>query len=536
MIYLVTKNKSLKYNDIKIIEEEQSFSIIKNWNEYGFDTETSGFSPYLCKLLSVQIGNTEDQIVIDCTTIDVRDYKWFLEDSNRLAVGTNLKFDLQWMYHYKIIIPKVFDTYLAEKLLYLGYPIGIHRASLKATVAKYLGIELDKTIRGQIIWKGIQDENVVKYAAKDTEYEIPLMSAQKEELKKKTLLRACQLECEFVKVLAYIEYCGVKLDTNKWKSKMKKDLQNLKDAENSLNQWVSDFYREHKGKDGYCIVEKKIRIENEKSKDFEYSKTFIPLNEGRVENTAGGRVFYQNFKVKFPYAAINTQGDLFNGFNLEPQCTINWNSQKQVIPFLEFLGFNLETFDKETKQKKKSIESKVIEPQKDVSSIAPIYLKYKAAQKVVSTYGQNWLNNINPITGRIHPSYSQLMDTGRLSCGGGEDSDLSKYYHTKVKKINIQNVPSDPETRACFVSEEGNSWISRDFQGEESRIIASTADDPAMIELFKGDSPDVHSLVAKMSYPEIIGDTPIKDIKKKFHKWRAEAKGIEFAINSILFI
>ena len=41
----------------------------------------------------------------------------------------------------------------------------------------------------------------------------------------------------------------------------------------------------------------------------------------------------------------------------------------------------------------------------------------------------------------------------------------------------------------------------------------------------------VHSLTAKMSYPDIIGDTPVEEIKKLYHKWRNEAKGIEFAIN-----
>jgi hypothetical protein len=34
-----------------------------------------------------------------------------------------------------------------------------------------------------------------------------------------------------------------------------------------------------------------------------------------------------------------------------------------------------------------------------------------------------------------------------------------------------------------------------------------------------------------MSYPEIPRDTPIKEIKKRYHKLRNDAKGIEFAIN-----
>lgn len=43
----------------------------------------------------------------------------------------------------------------------------------------------------------------------------------------------------------------------------------------------------------------------------------------------------------------------------------------------------------------------------------------------------------------------------------------------------------------------------------------------------------VHSLVAKLSYPDIIKDTKIEDIKKLFPQQRQDAKGIEFAINPI---
>jgi len=52
-----------------------------------------------------------------------------------------------------------------------------------------------------------------------------------------------------------------------------------------------------------------------------------------------------------------------------------------------------------------------------------------------------------------------------------------------------------------------------------------------MIQLFTEDCGDMHSLVAKMSYPKEIGDTPISEIKDKFHKFRQSAKKIEFAIN-----
>ena len=89
------------------------------------------------------------------------------------------------------------------------------------------------------------------------------------------------------------------------------------------------------------------------------------------------------------YVYRELQGDLWTGFDDSPKCVINWSSPKQVIPLLQELGFNLETFDKKTKEKKLSVGAEIIESQKDKSKIAPYYLAYKAAEKVVGTYGEN---------------------------------------------------------------------------------------------------------------------------------------------------
>lgn len=185
------------------------------------------------------------------------------------------------------------------------------------------------------------------------------------------------------------------------------------------------------------------------------------------------------------------QQDLFNPGGSGPKCKINWSSPKQVIELFESLGFNLWTIDKETKEPKKSVEASIIKPQQHISSIAKLYLTYKGWEKVCSTYGQNFIDCINPKSGRIHTQFSQLMDTGRLSCGGGKDKDTGKSL------VNLQNLPNDAETRSCFVSEPGNLWISADYKGQESVLIANVSNDKAMIAEFLEGSGDMHSLVAK---------------------------------------
>lgn len=469
MIYLVTNNQLLFDNSLyKVITVEDSLKLLETLNEVGLDTETGGMDPHTKELLLVQMGNFDFQVVIDCRTVNILRYKKFLE-SDRLFLLWNAKFDLKFFLKYKIVIKNIYDGFLAEKLLWLGYPAGIHSMSLRAAGEKYCGVELDKSIRGKIIWAKNLTDDIILYGANDVKYLPQIKKKQHEELQKKGLLTAIKYENKFCPVLAYTEFCGVKLDENKWKVKMAKDKARFNDALNKLNNWVIENYPE--------------------------------------------------------YSYVNPQGDLFSGFDLTPKCTINWASPRQVIPLLEKIGFKLDTFDKKTKAKKKSVGADIIEPQKDLSPIAPIYLEYKAAEKLIGTYGQNVLDQINSKTGRIHTNFNQLgTDTGRLSSGG-------KDKEHEIEYINFQNFPRDAETRSCFVAEPGNKWISCDYAAQESRIIGELSSDKAILDLFNHGCGDMHSLVAKMAYPDIIGDCPIEEIKHKFKNWRQEAKGIEFAIN-----
>lgn len=462
MIYLVTKQQSLwASNRYKVISAEEALELLAPLNVVELDTETMGLDPYTKELLTVQLGCADFQVVIDCTSVDIHLFKEYMENPQRIFLGWNIKFDLKFLYHQRIIPMRVYDGYLAEKLLWLGYPAGMHEMSLKAASINYLGVDMDKSVRGKIIQTGLT-EDVIVYAAGDVSYLGRIRDKQLIELEKKGLLKAIDFENEFVKCLAYIEYCGAKLDIDKWKIKMATDLNNLEKYEAELNEWVEES---------------------------EYSSK---------------------------YCSVNIQGDLFNGFDTKPRCHINWTSSQQVIPLFEELGLNLKVLDKKTKHYKKSVDIKVVEPQASKSPLIPIYIKYKKAAIIVNTFGQKFLNLINPVTGRIHANFNQLgTDTGRLSS----------------TEPNLQNLPHDAQTRACFVSDKGNRWISADYSGQESYLMASMANDEAMLDELINGSGDLHSLTAKMVFQQIPRDMPLKDIKKNFKDLRQEAKGYEFCFN-----
>ena len=526
MIYLVSHNKSLFQTD-KYVEAtiEQAMSVLLPLKLCQLDSETKGLDCHTKALLTVQLGNRDNQVVIDWTTL-TRSEKQIIKnylESDRLFLGWNLMFDLTFLYVQGIYPKHIWDGMIVEQLLYLGYPSQMREKSLKAAAWNYLNINIDKTVRGKIINDGLTTE-VVIYAAGDVTYIEDIKEKQDIEVEKQGMKLAVELECEFVKSLAYFKYCGVHLDIEKWKAKMAKDQAKLDKAVSELNAWVVAWDKENPHS-GYDIQYPELKYP-EYSADYPNEvKRLIKDGYKRFPQedlqTPDGKVDAYKKVIKNQFTRVDAQGDLFNGFDTEPKCVINWSSQKQVIPLFELLGINVETFDKKTKQKKKSIEANVLKPQKNDFPIIPIFLEYQEAAKVVSTYGQNWLNAINPKTGRIHADFHSIgTDTARVSSGGG------------VWKLNMQNLPHDPETRACFTSEEGYAWLSADYQSQESRIIASVSKDEKMIDLFEHGCGDVHSLVAYMSYPNIIPrDTKIEDIKKLYHNWRQKAKSIEFAIN-----
>ena len=273
MRYFVSNQNSLFNSDnYKVISVEESLKILEPMRIVGLDTETEGFDVYTKKLLSVQIGDYENQVMIDCTTVDIRLYKDYLE-SDRIFILWNAKFDLKFFYHQRILINNVFDGYLAEKLLWLGYPPGMHGMGLKDAAMNYLNVVMDKTVRGKIINVGLTDE-VVVYGCNDVKYLPDIRKLQLIKLEKADLLEAIRFENEFVKVLAYIEYCGVKLDVDKWKAKMAKDKERLLKAEKELNDWVAEYYVKNKGSKEYW-VKKYLKIQD-RMKEYEEVSTILP--------------------------------------------------------------------------------------------------------------------------------------------------------------------------------------------------------------------------------------------------------------------
>ena len=460
--YLVSNQTQLFSNSsFKIITLEDSLKILQSLDNVSLDTETLGLDCFTKDLLTIQLGNYTNQVVYDINSYSGKvppKLKEFLNNSNQLFIIQNAKFDLQFLFKQEIIIKRVFDTMLAEQILNNG--LQYQGFDLKSLCKKYCSIDLDKSVRGDIITKGLTLQ-VLEYAAKDVVYLEDIMNSQLKEASNKDLIKAISLDNEFVKVLAYMEFCGIKLDWDKWKKNTHKKIEQLQLQKEVLDQWVIDHN-------------------------------------------------YLDFTDK-----------MIDLFSLKLSCNINWNSSQQVIKFFEFIGINCTI--KEKGIEKKTVEEKSLEKYKETFPILKEYFKYKEIYKNVSTYGLNWNQMINPITKRIHTKFNQLMTTGRLSCGSSREN-----------KPNLQNLPSDSQTRSCFIAEDGYKFLSADYSAQESIVLANFSKDKNLLEFYKKGFEDIHSYVTFLLFPEVrrctleeLTNNELLWIKKNYKEKRNIAKTAE---------
>lgn len=110
--------------------------------------------------------------------------------------------------------------------------------------------------------------------------------------------------------------------------------------------------------------------------------------------------------------------------------------------------------------------------------------EYRTYQKMISTYGQKFIDNIHPITGKLHFKLNQLgTATGRPTSRKG-----SAY--------NPLNIPRDKKYRHAFIADDDYVIETDDYSGCELRIWAELSQDPGLCEAFRNHI-DVHSYVGQ---------------------------------------
>ncbi len=187
----------------------------------------------------------------------------------------------------------------------------------------------------------------------------------------------------------------------------------------------------------------------------------------------------------------------------------NINSPAQLGDIL-FKKLGIPT-GKKTSTGKFSTNEEVLSSLAAEHEVPRLVLEYRGLAKLKSTYVDSLPQLVNTRTGRVHTSYNQsVAATGRLSSSNP----------------NLQNIPirteKGREIRRAFIPEDGFKLMSADYSQIELRIIASIAEDEAMIAAFER-GEDIHARTAA----EVFG---LDDISQVTPDQRRKAKEVNFGI------
>ncbi len=220
MIKFITNDTSIdEYSDeIQLSTIEECVEYCKSKQVLGVDTETEGFNFLTKKLIMFQIGDEEQQFVIDTRTTSIEQLRPVLESESIIKILHNAKFDYKFIKKWgNIDLNNIYDTFLAEKILHCGkenYGFGLSRLT-----ERYLSVKLNKEERNQFVQLEGRpfNYNQIRYGAYDVKYLVQIYNEQQPEIDKLDLNHVVKLENKVVKILSEIEYEGIGLDIEKWK-------------------------------------------------------------------------------------------------------------------------------------------------------------------------------------------------------------------------------------------------------------------------------------------------------------------------------
>ncbi|HSN61832.1 MAG TPA: DNA polymerase I [Ferruginibacter sp.] len=235
-------NYSLLQTSIEIAD---MLTILKDYEEICFDTETTNIDANLAELVGLSFSvKPGEGYYIPCPhdraiTNDIIDQLTPLfNDESKTWIGQNLKYDLLVLKWYGIELKgKLFDTMLAH---YVIEPDG--KRSMDLLSAKYLGYEpvhieelIGKKGKSQGNMRDVEIEKAKEYAVEDADITLQLKNIFLPQLKQKTVEKVFyEVENPLVKVLTAMEFEGIKVDVDFLNSYSKELEKDAKIAEESV--------------------------------------------------------------------------------------------------------------------------------------------------------------------------------------------------------------------------------------------------------------------------------------------------------------
>jgi DNA polymerase I-like protein with 3'-5' exonuclease and polymerase domains len=202
---------------------------------------------------------------------------------------------------------------------------------------------------------------------------------------------------------------------------------------------------------------------------------------------------------------------------------INYGSSAQILELFDILGQPIPQVKNGDEVKNSVGEDALLTyiaeyPRTKMRRFIELLLKYREFEKLISTYGEEFLAKLDG-KGYIHTEYTQCFtDTGRLSS----------------KNPNLQNIPATDlekdgyNIRQYFIPDPDEVWITADMEAAEVRIAADYSGDQMLVDSLMKDL-DLHSILSSGSYSIIFG----QDVTISKSKEKIKIKDKEFVLQTL---
>lgn len=237
MIYFISNTKSFHEN-FEACTIEYAVEYCESKPILGVDTETEGLDFTSDKMIMFQIGDKDNQFVIDTRFISIEPLRFVLQSEDHLKVLHNAKFDYKFIKKWaNITLENVYDTFLAEKVLTCGKDL---RYSLGHLCLRYLKIELKKEVRMQFttICGNPFSDSQITYGAKDVEYLCAIRELQMPVAETLKLQAVVDLENQATLGFSDIEYNGLDIDQEAWLKLAEESTKEAHDIQVNLDKMI----------------------------------------------------------------------------------------------------------------------------------------------------------------------------------------------------------------------------------------------------------------------------------------------------------
>lgn len=479
-----------KLSDIKNLMKEPELQL---------DVETV-MSDFITKrdITLVQLGkvDTTQQFIFDIPrlTEDELDALKTLLSSKIVFYAHNAQFEYTTIKRmWGIDLFKLKDTYIQAKLLTNGLNLQKGYNSLAGIVYREFGVALDKgsqtSFDGSVL---IFDQFI--YAVLDVVFLVHIHKIYVKDMGEWKMNDLYLLECAAIRPIGDMYVNGILFD-------MKYHIKN------TVNEFTVILNAE---KENFIAL-----IENDSAVvEYLHKLKFIQKNDEYLFNWGSPKIKKQLLKLLDPRIEssnvtilkkfLKITDDLTFDVRLNIQYFIDRHTDKLELFFIakhhqdlinlhlfipkgEFL-MNLNSPDQQLQLFKywypdlKNTNAKTLV--RMTKPIIKIYKKYVKASKMLSSFGMKMGEHIEK-DNRIHPSFTQLVTTGRLSSS----------------KPNGQNQPSTSKYRNAYYAQEGYSFVGADYSSQEILVATQASNESGFWHAVKN-GYDLHSYSAYQIYGE----------------------------------